>query len=65
LYDPAVKFVERLKEAGHNDAEFVGLEYMSHGFDMSAKEGTEAAEKKDKAYAGAVDLINRAIGANR
>jgi acetyl esterase/lipase len=60
LYDPAIKFVERLKDAGHIDAEFVGLGYMSHGFDVSAKEGTEAAEKKHKAYAGAVDLINRA-----
>ena len=57
--------MERLKEAGHTDAEFVGLEYMSHGFDVSIKEGTEAAEKKHKAYAGAVELIRRAIGTNR
>jgi acetyl esterase/lipase len=65
LYDPAVKFVERLKKAGHNDAVFVGLEYMAHGFDVRAKEGTEAGKKKDKVYAGAVDMINRVIGANR
>jgi acetyl esterase/lipase len=65
LHDPAVKFVERLKEAGHKDAEFVGLEYMAHGFDTHAKEGTEAGEKKHKAYAGAVNLINRAIGGDR
>jgi acetyl esterase/lipase len=62
LYDPTVKFVERLRAAGHSDAEFVGLEYMAHGFDAHAKEGTEAGEEKHKAYAGAVNLINRAIG---
>jgi len=60
LYDPAVKFV-RLKEVGHTDAEFVGLEYIGHGFDMRAEQGTEAVEKEYKTYAGAVDLINRTI----
>ena len=65
LYDPAVKFVERLKEAGHNDAEFVGLEYMSHAFDMGAADGTEAGDKKRQAYAGAVDMINRCLEAGR
>jgi acetyl esterase/lipase len=63
LYDPAVEFVERLKDAGHQDAEFVGLDCMAHAFDMLAKEGTEAEEKKNKVYGDAVDLINRAIGA--
>ena len=64
LYNPAVKFVQRLKEAGYKDAAFVGFEYMGHGFDIGVKEGTEAEEKKDKAYAGAVDLIKRVIGAS-
>jgi len=63
LYDPARKFVEKLKEAGHIDAEFVGLEYMGHGFDIHAKKDTESEAKKVKVYTGAVDLINRAIGA--
>jgi len=63
LYDPARKLVERLKEAGHNDAEFVGLEYMGHVFDIHAKKDTEGEEKKVKVYTGAVDLINKAIGA--
>jgi acetyl esterase/lipase len=65
LYDPVEKFVQRLKDAGHNDAEFMGLEYMGHGFDIVAKEGTEAAEKKHMVHAGAVDMINRGIGASR
>jgi len=46
LYDPARKFVEKLKEAGHKDAEFVGLEYMAHAFDTNTKRGTEAEDKK-------------------
>ena len=57
--------MQRLKDAGHNDAEFMGLEYMGHGFDIVAKEGTEAAEKKHMVHAGAVDMINRGIGASR
>jgi len=60
LYNPAVKFVQKLKAAGHGDANFLALRYMGHGFDMHTKEGTEAEEKKNEAYAGAVDLINRA-----
>jgi acetyl esterase/lipase len=63
LYDPARKFVEKLKEAGHKDAEFVGLEYMAHAFDTNTKKGTEAEDKKVKVYTGAVDVINGAIGA--
>jgi len=63
-YDPLVKFTQRLKEAGHRDIEFVSLEYMGHGFDARAKKGTEAEKMKDDAYAGAVDLINRVIGAS-
>jgi acetyl esterase/lipase len=64
-YDPIFKLAERLKEAGHRDVEFVGLEYMGHWFDRRARAGTEAGEKKAKAYVGAVDLINRAIGVSR
>jgi len=64
LYNLAVKFVERLKDMGHKDAEFVGLEYMGHGFDIHAEDGTEAGEKRRKAYAGAVDQIKRSIGAS-
>jgi len=59
LYDPALKFVARLKEAGHDDAEFVGFEHMGHGFDSHGKDSTEGKEKKHEAYTGAVDLINR------
>jgi acetyl esterase/lipase len=63
LYDPARKFVEKLKEAGHKDAKFVGLEYMAHAFDANPKKGTEAEDTKVKVYAEAVDVINSAIGA--
>ena len=61
LYDSAVRFVERLKEAGHSGAVFVGAEYEGHGFDKMAKEGTASADNKDRIYAGAVDMINRAL----
>ncbi|KIM86164.1 hypothetical protein PILCRDRAFT_5214, partial [Piloderma croceum F 1598] len=61
LYDPAREFVEKLKEAGNKDAEFVGLEYMAHGFDVNTKKGTEADDKKVEVYTGAVDVINSAI----
>jgi acetyl esterase/lipase len=64
-YDPLAKFTEKLKEAGHRDIEFVSLVYMGHGFDARAKKGTEAEKKKVETYAGAVDLINRVIGASR
>jgi acetyl esterase/lipase len=60
-YNPAFKFVQRLNDAGHTDAKFMGLEYMAHGFDMRAEDGTEAGENKRKAYFGAVDMINRTI----
>ena len=62
LHDPAEKLVQRLKEAGHNGAEFVGLAYMGHGFDLVSTEGSEAEAKKHQVYDGAVDLINKAIG---
>ena len=45
LYNLAVKFVERLKDVGHKNVEFVGLEYMGHGFDIHAEDGTEAGVK--------------------
>lgn len=61
LYEPGMKFVERLREAGHTDAQFVGLRCEAHGFDKMAKEGTESAEKKDRIYADAVTMICRAI----
>jgi acetyl esterase/lipase len=64
LYESGRKFVEKLKEAGHKHAEFVGLEYMAHGFDIYAKMGTAGEEKKVKVYTGAVDLINSAIAAD-
>lgn len=64
-YDPLVKFTERLKEAGHRDIEFVTLQYMAHAFDAHTKKGTEAEKRKIETYAGAVDLINRVIGASR
>lgn len=60
LYNPGMKFIENLKEAGHKDAEFVGLRYEAHGFDKMAKEGTESAEKKHHLYAGIASMINRA-----
>jgi acetyl esterase/lipase len=60
-YEPCVRFVERLKDAGHDDAVFVNAEYEGHGFDKMTKEGTESAETKDKIYADAVDMINRAL----
>ena len=65
LYDPAAKFIERLKEAGHGDAEFLGLESMAHAFDLHAKEGTEAGDKKRQMYDSVVAMINRAIGVDR
>jgi acetyl esterase/lipase len=61
LYTPAAKFVEKLKKAGHMDAEFVGLERMGHSFDMF-ENNIEAVRNKAKAYGGAVEMINRAIG---
>lgn len=64
-YGPAAKFVEGLKKAGHEHAEFLGFEYMAHVFDARAKEGTEAGENKRKAYDGAVDFIDRTIGASK
>jgi acetyl esterase/lipase len=64
-YDPLVKFIEGLKEAGLCDVEFASLEYMGHAFDARVKKGTEAEEKKVETYAGAVDLINRVIGVSR
>jgi len=63
-YNSSVDFVERLKDAGHEDAEFVGFEYMAHAFDQHAVNGTEGSEKKREAYAGAVDFINRSVGAS-
>lgn len=62
LYNPCEDFVKKLKGAGHPDAEFIGLEFENHGFDKGAKDGTETAEKKDRVYKAAVDLINRALG---
>jgi acetyl esterase/lipase len=61
LYNPCVRFVGRLKEAGHNDAVFVNAEYEGHGFDKKTKAGTESVETKDRIYAGAVDMINKAL----
>jgi len=63
-YNSSVEFVERLKNAGHKNAEFLGFEYMAHGFDENAKNGTEGSEKKRQAYAGVVDFIGRSIGAS-
>jgi acetyl esterase/lipase len=60
LFEPAVKLVQRLQEAGHNDAEFVSLQGMGHGFDMPGVRG-EAEVMKEKAYTGVVDMIDRAL----
>lgn len=65
VYDPSVRFVERLREAGHSEANFVGVEHEAHSFDKRAKEGTESAERKDKVYAGAIDMINKALNARK
>ncbi|KZP25991.1 alpha/beta-hydrolase [Athelia psychrophila] len=62
LYTPGKELVQRLKEAGHADATFEGIAREAHGFDKGAKEGTESAAKRDKMYAAAVDMINRAVG---
>jgi acetyl esterase/lipase len=64
LYTPAAKFVEKLKKAGHMDAEFVRLECMGHSFDMF-ENNAEAVKNKAKAYGGAVEMMNRAIGVRR
>jgi hypothetical protein len=50
LYDPCVRFVERLKEIGHSDAVFMGAEYEGRLFDKKPKDGTESAAKKDRMY---------------
>jgi len=62
LYTPGKQLVQKLKDAGHADATFEGIEREAHGFDKSAKEGTESAAKRDRMYAAAIGLINRAIG---
>jgi len=64
-YDPSVRFVERLREAGHSEAEFLGVENEAHSFDKRVKAGTKSAEKKDKVYAGAIDMINKALNARK
>lgn len=61
LYTPCEDFVNRLKKDGHPDAEFVGVEFENHGFDVGARDGTETGEKKDKVYKAAVDLIDKAL----
>jgi acetyl esterase/lipase len=61
LYDPCARFVERLKDAGHTHAVFVGIEYEGHAFDKVAKMGTVSAEMKDRMYADAVETINKAL----
>lgn len=65
LYDPCVRFVEKLKEMGRNDVVFVSVEYEGHAFDKMAKAGTESAEQKDRMYAGAVEIINRALNVGK
>lgn len=62
LYTPAKELIQKLKDAGHKDATFEGIERVGHGFDKKAKEGTESAVKRDKMYAAAIDMINRAVG---
>jgi acetyl esterase/lipase len=62
-YDPCVRFVERLKEAGHKNIVFLTAEYEGHAFDKRTKEGTESEEMKDRMYASAVEMINRALSA--
>jgi acetyl esterase/lipase len=61
LYEPSRRFVERLRDAGHHDAEFVGVEREAHSFDKLTKEGSQTAGKKDMVYDGAVDMINKAL----
>ena len=64
LHNPAAQLIQKLKDAGHEDATFETIEHQNHGFDKAAKDGTETAVQRDKMYATAVDLINRAIETN-
>jgi acetyl esterase/lipase len=61
LYEPCAEFVEKLKNAGHAGAVFTGVEYEGHAFDKVARKGTESAEMKDRMYADAVEMINKAL----
>lgn len=63
LHDPIMKLVGKLRESGHGEAESVSVDCQAHGFDKQAKDGTGSADKKQKIYDGAVDMINRALGA--
>ncbi|KZP26903.1 alpha/beta-hydrolase [Athelia psychrophila] len=61
LYQSNVEWMQKLKDAGHQDATFEKIEREGHGFDKFAKEGSESAAKRDNMYAAAIDMINRVV----
>ncbi|KZP34273.1 alpha/beta-hydrolase [Athelia psychrophila] len=50
------------EKGGDMDVVFESVKGEAHAFDKLAKEGTASAVKRDEMYAGAADMINRAIG---
>lgn len=61
LYTPVEKLAQNLKEAGHPNVEFLEIDFEGHSFDKDVKTGSASAERKEKAYMGAVGLIKRGI----
>lgn len=59
LYNDGKELIDKLKAAGHPNAEFLSIPAEGHGFDKVAKNGTERREKTLQAYNAAFDVVEK------
>lgn len=60
LHEPERILVQRLKDAGHEDAEFASVEREAHSFDKNVKVGSQTEKRRAKVYEQAIEMIKRA-----
>jgi len=58
LYNEGAKFIEKLKEEGHEDSSFLNLEGEGHGFDKMPRNDLSKKRKKE-AYEAVAAAIKR------
>ncbi|EXJ78016.1 hypothetical protein A1O3_09175 [Capronia epimyces CBS 606.96] len=59
LHEAGRIMIDRLRESGHRDAEFLSVEREAHAFDKSAKEGSPTEKKTQEVYRKALAMIER------
>ncbi|KAF7964879.1 hypothetical protein HWV62_1951 [Athelia sp. TMB] len=61
LFEPTAMLAQKLKDAGHQDLTFSPIEGEAHSYDKRAMEGSISAGRRDRMYAEAVLMIERAM----